>query len=264
MPYYHVIVSLKGRPQEDALAMDLSEKKLMDRILKPRLEGRKFACNLELVDPDDVKSIKITKTDKPILEIIGGSFVPTYIQYWEAANSGEDVTDYFIPKTEAKIKETSVKHLSKDIFIVHGREHKPMKELKVMLKGFGLNPIVLHEQPSGSRTIVEKLEKYSDAGYAFVILTPDDRGGYFRGKSRILGGNILEDSHFRARQNAILELGYFMGLLGRDRVCCLYKGDLDLPSDIHGIVYISFKESVNEAGDKIVKELKAAGYEIKA
>ena len=54
----------------------------------------------------------------------------------------------------------------------------------------------------------------------------------------------------------------FMGLLGRDRVCCLYKGDVELPSDMHGIVYIPFKESVNEVRDRIIKELEEAGYEI--
>jgi len=55
-----------------------------------------------------------------------------------------------------------------------------------------------------------------------------------------------------------------MGLLGRDRVCCLYKGNVELPSGMHGIVYIPFKESINECRDKIIKELKEAGYEIKA
>jgi len=146
--------------------------------------------------------------------------------------------------------------LSKNIFIVHGRDHKPMKELKAMLTMFSLNPIVLHEQPSGSRTIVEKLEKYSDVGYAFVILTPDDIGG-FLGKMTYINARVFKP---RARQNVVLEFGYFIGLLSRDRVCCLYKGDVELPSDMHGIVYMPFKESVNEVKDKIMKELKEAGY----
>ena len=61
----------------------------------------------------------------------------------------------------------------------------------------------------------------------------------------------------------ILEFGYFIGKLGRDRVCCLYKGDVELPSDMHGIVYIPFKDSVEEARDMIIKELREAGYEIR-
>jgi len=156
--------------------------------------------------------------------------------------------------------------LSNRVFIVHGRNHEPMKELKAMLKEFGLNPVVLHEQPSGSRTIVEKLEKYSDVGYTFVILTPDDIGGdrhRFDSRSRKVGVRIIEEYSERARQNVILEFGYFIGKLGRDKVCCLHKGDVELPSDMHGIVYIPFRESVNEVRDKIVKELKAAGYKVK-
>jgi len=169
---------------------------------------------------------------------------------------------YALPETQKPIPKGNA-YSSSVVFIVHGRDHKPMKELKAMLKKFGLKPMVLHEQPSGSRTIVEKLEKYANVvGYAFVILTPDDRGGAFRGKVPILGGFTLENSSFRARQNVILEFGYFIGKLGRDRVCCLYKGDVELPSDMHGTVYMPFKDSINEVKDEIVKELKEANYEI--
>jgi len=156
------------------------------------------------------------------------------------------------------------------IFIVHGKDHTPLKELKNMLKGFGLNPVVLHEKASGSRTIVEKLEKYSDVGFAFVILTPDDIGMLSLSYTRFRPEHFIKgpfpsllDFKPRARQNVVLEFGYFIGLLGRDRVCCLHKGGVELPSDMHGIVYIPFKESVNEVKDEIVKELKEADYEIK-
>jgi predicted nucleotide-binding protein len=189
---------------------------------------------------------------------------------------------YSLVETE-KLPRKTTAPLSKNIFIVHGRDHKPMKELKTMLKEFGLKPIILHEQPSGSRTIVEKLEKYSDVGYAFVILTPDDRGcsksvirktseevshSYAQNQDlnkavRSLLAERMKALEHRSRQNVILEFGYFIGKLGRDRVCCLYKGDVELPSDMHGIVYIPFKESVNEVKEKIIKELKAAGYEMK-
>jgi len=190
------------------------------------------------------------------------SFIKTFLKKkdfdWIKSNfddiQEEDFPDikkaiYDLPKGE----KTSERIMSNRVFIVHGRNHKPMKELKVMLTEFGLEPIVLHEQPSGSRTIVEKLEKYSDVGYAFVILTPDDIGS-------------SSDAIFtspRARQNVVLEFGYFIGKVGRDRVCCLYKGDVELPSDMHGIVYIPFKDSVKEARNMIIKELKEAGYKIK-
>jgi predicted nucleotide-binding protein len=66
---------------------------------------------------------------------------------------------------------------------------------------------------------------------------------------------LLKD---KARQNVILEFGYFIGRLGRSRVCCLYKGGLKLPSDMHGICYLHFNESVNEVKETIIEELKAA------
>lgn len=185
----------------------------------------------------------------------------------------------FIEK--GKIPQESTVPLSKNIFLVHGRDRESVKELKSMLKEFGLNPIVLHEKASGSRTIVEKLEKYAkDVGYAFVILTPDDTGcqmsllldtikkvkpwlhkpPIYRGKELNKMFKVFKP---RARQNVVLEFGYFMGQLNRDKVCCLYKGDIELPSDMQGIVYVPFKKSVSEAHDMIIKELKAAGYEIK-
>ena len=155
---------------------------------------------------------------------------------------------------------------SKKVFIVHGRDYKPIKELKALLGKFGLRPIVLHEQPSGSMTIIEKLERYSkNVEFAFVLLTPDDA---------LIPATKIENSYvhdiksliFRTRQNVILEFGYFISKIGRTKVCCLYKGGTelpyDMPSDMHGIVYIPFKNSLREVKDDIVKELKAVGYDL--
>jgi predicted nucleotide-binding protein len=61
----------------------------------------------------------------------------------------------------------------------------------------------------------------------------------------------------------VLEFGYFIGKLGRDKVCCLLKGDVERPSDMDGIVYIPFENSVKEAIDAVITELNAAGYKIR-
>lgn len=273
MSYYHVYVDMDGDEAEET---DLSLEQLTKDIVRPYNQGGKFMCKGVIVHPSDITTFRIIETEQPssellpeikrkkgvlgLLELYGNEVALL-------AEKGRDVTREFLRIGTEKKRKTSRRKvttgLSRNVFIVHGRDHGPMKELKTMLLEFGLNPIVLHEQPSGSRTIVEKLEKYSDVGYAFVILTPDERGGPFVGKLPILGAQMLEDSHFRARQNVILEFGYFMGMLGRDRVCCLYKGNIELPSDMHGIVYIPFENSVEEIRLKIMKELKEAGYEIK-
>ncbi|HLG29869.1 MAG TPA: TIR domain-containing protein, partial [Candidatus Brocadiales bacterium] len=67
----------------------------------------------------------------------------------------------------------------------------------------------------------------------------------------------------RARQNVVFEFGLFVGKLTRNRVCCLYTGNVERPTDLEGLVYLQFKDSVNEIQLDIVKELRAAGYDVK-
>ena len=124
---------------------------------------------------------------------------------------------------------------SKQVFVVHGRDLQSRDELVLLLKQeFELEPIVLMDKSNQSKTVIEKFEKNTlNVGYAFVILTPDDIG-YLNEKS--------QKPKPRARENVLLELGYFIGKLGRDNVCCIRKGDPLLPSDLHGIVDIPFKE----------------------
>jgi len=286
MVVYNLIIGLKSRPNNPIIKDNLSKNELIRDIIVSYNKGEDFRCGDEIVSYFDISNIKITESEKPFIPSL---FEPTpqrnFADRWQQINQMKDVTYKFIKNLTQKKKEITKETtpLSKNMFIVHGRDQKPIKELKAMLKEFGLNPIVLHEQPSGSRTIVEKLEKYSDVGYAFVILTPDDVG-CFRFKIKditletkeqyftIQVANKLLKEYLkkmfgplkpRARQNVVLEFGYFIGLLGRDKVCCLYKGDVELPSDMAGIVYIPFEESVEESRGKIIRELEAVGYEIK-
>ncbi|HBR22670.1 MAG TPA: nucleic acid-binding protein [Nitrospiraceae bacterium] len=146
------------------------------------------------------------------------------------------------------------KSFSKKVFIVHGHNEQAKTELALILTRLGFEPIILHEQPSQGMTIIEKLEKHSDVGFAFILLTPDDKG---------CKEGQEDNLRPRARQNVVFEFGLFAGKLGRNRVCCLYTGDIEPPSDLHGLIYLPFKNSVNESQLDIVKELRAAGYEVK-
>ncbi len=136
---------------------------------------------------------------------------------------------------------------NRDVFIVHGHNHQATMELKALLGGLGLRPIVLAEQDDRGLTIIEKFEYYgSNCSFAFILMTPDDR-------TEAVGD--LE-SKWRARQNVIMELGWFISRLGRERVVILYQGKLEIPSDILGVVYIEFKQSVSEASERIQQRLK--------
>lgn len=131
-------------------------------------------------------------------------------------------------------------------FIVHGHD----SEVKLALKNYLQNtlkmeePIILAEKASKGLTIMEKFEKYSqECNLVFVLLTPDDK--------------YSNTENYRARQNVIFEMGYFLGKLGRDsgRVILLYKGNLDLPNDISGLVYINIDNGIEAAGEEIRREI---------
>lgn len=140
---------------------------------------------------------------------------------------------------------------SNKIFIVHGHDGEARETVARFVEKVGLEAVILHEKANMGRTIIEKVEANSDVCFAIVLLTPDDVG-------RSVEGTALES---RARQNVLLELGYFIGKLGRDKVCALKKGALEIPSDFAGVVW----ENMDDAGawrQALARELEEAGQSI--
>lgn len=141
------------------------------------------------------------------------------------------------------------------VFIVHGRDNEAKQEVARFIEKIGLTPIVLHEQASGGKTIIEKIEHYSDeAGYGIVLYTACDHGRGIDEK------NISPKQ--RARQNVVFEHGYLMAKLGRENVCALVKGEIETPNDISGVVYVALDPS-GAWKVEVAKELKVSGYTIK-
>ena len=137
------------------------------------------------------------------------------------------------------------------IFIVHGHNKEKMLELKNFLQNFlelG-EPIILHEQPSLGRTIIEKFEDISkDVDIVFVLLTPDDK---------VATENGTNKEKRISRQNIIFELGYFYAKLQRrsGKVILLYLPPIELPSDISGIVYLNIEYGLESVSEQIRREL---------
>lgn len=141
---------------------------------------------------------------------------------------------------------------SRDIFLIHGHDEGTKETVARLLGKLGLNPIILHEQPNKGRTVIEKFEAHSDVGFAVALLTPDDLGGPKSSPDKL---------NSRARQNVILEMGYFIGKLGRARVCALYIEGVEIPSDIHGVLYVPL-DSTGAWRWKLANEIKAAGIDV--
>ena len=140
------------------------------------------------------------------------------------------------------------------VFVVHGHDGEAKEAAARCLEKLGLEAIILHEQPSGGRTIIEKFEDYADVAYAVVLLTPDDVGA-----AKADPGNLKA----RARQNVILELGFFLGRLGRGRVCALHKGQVEIPSDYHGVLWVRM-DADGAWQFNLAREMKAAGLAVDA
>lgn len=140
---------------------------------------------------------------------------------------------------------------SNRVFIVHGHDGEARESVARFLAQVGLEPVILHEQANRGRTIIEKVETHGDVGFAVVLLTPDDEG-------RAHGSEELEP---RARQNVLLELGYFLARLGRENVCTFKRGTLEIPSDFAGVVW-SAMDNNGAWKQELAKELAATGYEI--
>ena len=145
---------------------------------------------------------------------------------------------------------------SRKVFIVHGHDERAKHELEILLAEFGLESIVLHRQADQGLTLTEKFEKYSDVGYAFILLTPDDIG-YAAPEEKKPDADRMKE--LRARQNVIFECGFFVAKLSRANVCCLYTGGVSLPSDVQ-MVYKAFNKHVEEAAHSIRKDLQAQGF----
>jgi len=149
---------------------------------------------------------------------------------------------------------STVARNKRKVFIVHGHDDSAKQAVARYLEHLGIEPIILHEQASAGMTIIEKIEHYSnDADFALVIYTPCDRG---RGalETKVPARN-------RARQNVVFEHGYLMAKFGRENVCALVKGEIEIPNDTSGVVYVDLDDS-GAWRIEVAKELKAAGYAI--
>jgi predicted nucleotide-binding protein len=141
---------------------------------------------------------------------------------------------------------------NKKVFIVHGHDNEVKQAVARFVEKLKLEPIILHEKANRGESILGKFENNADVAFAIVLLTPDDKG---------VAKKDLDNEKDRARQNVIFEMGYFIGRLGKHKVCAITKGEVEIPSDYSGILYINYAENWELS---LFRELRAAGFEIDA
>lgn len=267
--YFHV-VGLVTRKQDTQpiIFHSLDNKDLessYETILVPFVKGEILELDGYFFNTEDVERIKIYKTTNPAtknveraLEETGNNFKNTLTK-WTSEHKVSDITSSTLREARKRTnlsnsgkttQESKTKALSDNtkVFIVHGHDDLAKTELARFLEKLELDPIILHEQANSGKTIIEKIEEYSNVGYGVVLYTPCDHGAKKEEKTKP-----------RARQNVVFEHGFLNGKLGRNRVAALVKDSVEIPNDISGLVYISMNGNWQT---ELAKDLKKAGYAI--
>lgn len=281
MPYYHVL--LETQKETFCEADHESLEKIIKNIVKPyvqkecpRIDGyeiqrnevRRIVIKESNASAKELAALKNARIDR--LNRTSDVFVigPGYNAKDIVKSDIQDltvITDNVIDSVKEELAshpqttspQTGLENKKTDknkVFIVHGRDKAAKESVARLIEKFGLEAIILAEQPNSGSTIIEKIEKNTDVGFGIVIYTPCDLGRL---------NEYGSEERPRARQNVVLEHGYLMGKIGRKNVCALKSPEVETPNDISGIVYIPLDEA--EAWHhKLAKELHAAGYKINA
>lgn len=165
-------------------------------------------------------------------------------------------------KYTAQLKEEVAK--KKCVFIVHGHNEEMKQSVARVVGQMGLNPIILHEQPNGGKTIIEKFESNADSiNFAIILLSGDDLAASVCDLNGVENEELRQRLEKRARQNVVFEMGYFVGKLGRNNVFFLLQDGVTKPGDLDGIVYTAY-DAAHAWRFELVKELKTCGYDVDA
>ena len=239
-----------------------------------RMESRKWSdynktLLLKLFDNTSIAEDAYTDFREPLLAYSGSTSLSDELRCYQNAmsfsiNSLESIRDqlelYDEPSEMLQaisgnegVSDTPQSTFGDEVFIVHGHDDEAKETVARFVENFGIEATILHEQANRGQTIPEKFEEHaSEAGFAIILLTPDDVGA---------SKDETDDPKPRARQNVVLELGYFWGRLGRGHVCVLYKGGVELPSDMQGLLYVPMN-SPDEWQLQLAREMRQAGLPI--
>lgn len=260
--WWHARLRKKGQKQVVYLN-DLTFSELRERLLDPWTNSQPFTVSGAIFkSSSDVDEVQVVLTDQKQTELAAihdrsmsarGIVDMATDRKWLPFRDGADYTNQLLfakpKKTEekSKVEVSGAPSVTNKVFIVHGHDEEMKVAAARLVSQCGLEPVILHEQPNKGRTIIEKFSDYADVGFAIILLSPDDE---------------LKDGSRRARQNVVLELGYFIGRLGRERVAVLYRSDerFEIPSDFGGVLYTEYDSGGWRYA--IAKELKAAGFSV--
>jgi predicted nucleotide-binding protein len=268
--FYHVIIETSEKQKDKFIThyeFDIKDRDYVkENFAKPFIKGGEFQINGYFISKEKIRRFKIKESQITTELMVKQAYdqlspgilvIFTPEKLIEGDKYSKDITkdvfseiqkDNHVQIGMKKMKPTTS---NRKIFIVHGRDALLKTETARFLEKLNFEAIILHEKASASKTIIEKIEAYSDVGFGIVLYTPCDEG-------KLVGA---KDCKPRARQNVVFEHGFLIGKLGRSKVVALVKDDVETPNDISGVIYISV-DSGKAWQLSIAKELKASGFDI--
>lgn len=272
--YYQVLIETTekvGKSSNNKKYFELDKTNLLEieeDIIIPYLKKEQFQFDGYFLNPKDIIRVVVKETQKTtkehskyendtmpsgVLMYISSEDIVEYDKYTN------DLTKQIFSEARAKIesgkigeKKPKVELDTNKVFIVHGQDDLAKTELARFIEKLGLQAIILHEQVNSGKTIIEKIEEFSNVGFGVVLYTACD-----------VGAKKGEESNLqsRARQNVVFEHGYLIAKLGRRNVCALVKGKVEIPNDISGVVYVPMDD--HKAWNiALAKELRNSGFKI--
>ncbi len=122
--------------------------------------------------------------------------------------------------------------------VVSAANNPLLPQLTALLKELGIDASVYQRTGGGSDALLAHVDKQPASHYAFYLIGSDDI------------------------PSAMFELGYLVGKIGANKVCCIYQKDAAVPKNIPGVQRKEIIVKLEEVSFSLVKELKAAGYSV--
>ncbi|MCM3202716.1 TIR domain-containing protein [Bacillus cereus] len=270
--YYHTSIHKKNAYRNLYELDNGFQNDIIEKVIIPFLKNERIHFDGYFIEPEDIDRIVIKQSKISSIEYMGmvedeftkkraaAMIGPTDIMNDNTYTT--DITKIMFALAKKKLEKAghTEDKVSKDkseidrtkVFIVHGHDELAKIQVSELIRRLGLTPIILHQQASGGKTIIEKIESYSNVGFGVVLYTPCD-----------LGSKVGEEKNLnpRARQNVVFEHGFLIGKIGRENVAALVKDTVETPNDVSGVVYISMG-SEGSWELQLAKELKSSGYDI--
>lgn len=235
-----------------------------DAFLKNILE-REFNIDREWVDECIAALVTNAKYVNILRDVSGSPYImldtteSPFITPSDNGKNSQEITDGDEPKENiSAIKQPDSKKptpppptadISKPIFIAHGKNKKPVEQLKGVLDQFHIPFVIAEEEPHSGRPISIKVaQSMQNCSSAIFVFTSDEE--YV---------NSAGQKVFKPSDNVVYELGAASVLYGNKIV--IFKEDgVEFASDFKDFGYISFeKDRLNAKAVDLLKELIGFG-----